>query len=214
MKTPLKLPCGHCGSAANVPVRLGEHWVEFRCRECGKVTQGSLGAGVTIGQRIMARALHELNEEGEASLAIVFAAMAFECEMASLHHRWAGIEILRAGQDYEEEDLDEKLRSYGSVKSKIEKVGLLLHPAGYEEFSISTPDICEAVETRFPSLTLGSLAEGFQQLVFWPRNRIMHLGDSSPGVDDARVVLSISALGLRIWESMNEARGKRFDAEG
>ncbi|MCZ6671579.1 MAG: hypothetical protein O7C75_01430, partial [Verrucomicrobia bacterium] len=99
--------------------------------------------------------------------------------------------------------LDQLLRRHGNIKGKIEHVCKLLHPAGINDFVANDPQLNNAISKDYPSLRIGKLAEDFQINLFWPRNRILHLGYAKYGKDDANRCFNRAAIGLWILEKLD-----------
>lgn len=114
------------------------------------------------------------------------------------------------GRDEEisDADLEEQLRRYQTIKVKIEEVAKLMDSRGFTQFVKETDDLRETIVEGFPSLNIDSLASSFQEKLFWPRNRILHLGYSSYREDDAFRSLNIAVLGLKILEVMDRNKRK------
>lgn len=206
VKVPHELRCPECNGDVTVAVFTHEHRVDFECPHCHRRVQASFSA--TLGLRIFDRATHEHISEKDDALTIVFAAMAFEAEMAQLHHKWVEIGELRANREIADEELDERLRRLGTaIAAKIDGVSRLMHPAGIDDFvaTAASRDLRETMP-RFPSLPLGSLATAFQRELFWPRNRVLHSGEDRFAPEAGPRALSIARLGLWIWYEMDAAK--------
>ena len=140
-------------------------------------------------------------------MSIVFAAMAFECQLAYLFGKWTKIESgLFSGAEVKDEEIEEQLRKLGRIDKRIEAVCQLMSPLGLDAFVTHTLDLKDAIDSRFPSLNRGSLAQDFQQTVFWPRNRILHFGYTGYQQPDAARCYSIASIGLQIFSTMDKAK--------
>lgn len=205
MKIPLRVPCTKCKKEDWVFINLDETSFERKC-ECGDIYSGIFGNDVTIGYKILWRSQFELNKRKDFSLSIVFSATAFECELSRLHFKWSEVNALEKCNQISDQELEELLRKYRSIDVKIEEVCKLMDPRGFKQFVIDSPDLNEIVQKGFPSLRLSELTKDFQQKLFWPRNRVLHLADTSFTKDDAARCFQIAALGLRILEELDTNR--------
>ena len=79
-----------------------------------------------------------------------------------------------------------------------------MHPAGLEGFVTSTPDLVAQITN--PSLRIGNLSLDFQKVLFWPRNRILHLGYSRYGLEEARRSLNVAELAINIIKRLDEKK--------
>jgi hypothetical protein len=162
---------------------------------------------------LLVRGEYELNEENDYSMAIVLSATALECELSFLFRKWNWIERFARGEQLRDEQIEKMLQLHRTIKEKIKQVCLLLDPWGVDKFVASDDELRDAVENRFPSLHIGTLAQDIQKTVFWPRNRILHGGFSAFGRDDAAKCYSIADLGLRILRKMDESRRQKLEFE-
>lgn len=202
MRVPLNFPCDTCGKADYFFVDLNDTSFVTKCT-CGAENAGILDLNVTVGYKLFLRARFELVEKKDYSLSIVLSATAFECELSRLHYKWNQLAALDKGECIADSDLEEMLRKYRSIDLKIEAVARLMDPLGLTSFVMESQELAETVRKGFPSLHIDQLAKDFQKTLFRPRNRILHLADSSFREPDAKRCISISALALRIFEAMD-----------
>jgi len=205
MKIPLRVHCDRCGSGEYIFLNLNETSFKTSCK-CGDVVHSFLASNVTVGYKILWRSHYELTERKDYPLSIVFSATAFECELTRLHFKWSQIGALDRGVDTSDEQLEKLLRKYQTINSKIEGVCKLMDSRGFRGFVSNSPELSNIVKDGFPSLSLYNLAKDFQQNLFWPRNRVLHLADTSFSYEDAKRCFNIATLGLRILDVMDEHR--------
>ena len=86
-----------------------------------------------------------------------------------------------------------------------------MDPRGFTQFANETDGLRRMIEQGFPSLKVNCLSKSFQEKLCWPRNRILHLGDSRYAQEDANRCFNIAALGLRILEIMDGNLGDVVD---
>ena len=133
--------------------------------------------------------------------------MAMECEVSWLHHKWEGIKGFVNFTQITDSELDEHLRRLGNIADKLEKVATLIYPLGLETFVASQADLYDTIRNDFPDLLLGQLAISFQQALFWRRNRILHLADTSFDEAVASRCFKLAVLGIHIFQQLDlEAR--------
>ncbi|UCD49389.1 MAG: hypothetical protein JSW27_17885 [Phycisphaerales bacterium] len=205
MKVPLHFRCDRCGCENYIFVNLDQSSFETKCR-CGDVIPSFFGSNVTLGYKVLWRSNYELLERQDYPLSIVLSAMAFDCELTRLHSKWNQIGALGLGIHVSDEELEALLRKYRTIDRKIEEAAKLMDPRGFAGFADGSPEFRAIVSEGFPSLSLESLSKDFQAALFWPRNRVLHLGDASFSLDDAKRCFNIATLGLRILEAMDERR--------
>ncbi len=207
MKIPLRLPCQNCGATDPVDIHLDDDSPDWVCQCCGKENSGFFELEFTIGYKILARSEWEHNARKDYSMSIILSAMAFECELSRLFNKWTHISALTSEQDrVNDEEIETMLRKYASIRERIEAVGKLLDPRGLDDFVRSSARLRETIESGFPSLHIGSLAQDFQRTLFWPRNRILHTGYTGYTQEDSARCHSIARLALGILHDMDLAR--------
>ena len=164
-------------------------------------------SNVTAGFQLISRADHEINVREDFALSIVFSAMAFDCELARLHHKWTSINHLEEfREDLSDDALDAILRKYNSIDKKIDCVGELMFPGGMAAYIKSVPEISNQIDSSFPSLKGAPISQAIQKALFWPRNAILHVGRTKRSRMDALVCRNISALGIYILSAMDKQK--------
>ena len=209
MKIPLSVPCDSCKKEELIFINLSDSSFERKC-SCGDAYSGFFGNDVTVGYKILFRSRYELIETEDYPLSIVFSAAAFECELSRLHFKWSDIAASQTGKQVSDGELEELLRKYRSVDVKIEEVCKLMDPLGFQEFVKSSTELRQTVTEGFPSLHLNSLTSDFQQKLFWPRNRVLHLADTSFKKADGVQCFNIATLGLRILEELDKNKRNAY----
>jgi len=204
VRIPYRLKCIDCKKEHLVFADLNAESIEFRCCERSQTIPPYPIKGI----KILERAVFEYNETKDYPLSIVFSAAAFECELADLHHRWLWIKGLWTKQIPTDEELDKKLRKHSDIKSRIEAVARLMGHTGIDEFVKSDSKLTEIVKNGFPSIKIGTVARDFQTNLFWPRNRILHVGYTGYTSDDAKKCINIAQLGIGFVQAMNDAKAK------
>lgn len=205
MKIPLPFQCDQCGCEEYIFLNLAESSFERKCK-CGHVVPTFFGSNVTVGWKILSRSNYELLQQKDYPLSIVFSATAFECELTRLHFKWHEIGAIGSDIDVSDEDLESLLRKYRTIDIKIEKVSKLMDPRGFACFVNGSPEFCKIVNEGFPSLSLSDITKDFQKTLFWPRNRVLHLADTSFSCDDAKRCFHIATLGQSILKDMDMKR--------
>jgi hypothetical protein len=152
------------------------------------------------------RADHEFTDNHDLTLAVILSAMAFESELSRLHHKCLTIAALQAAREISDEELDELLRKHPNIRDKIDHVACLLHGPGLDHFVAGESDINQIVKEGFPSLHGTSLAEGVQKFLFWPRNRVVHMGRIVRERQEAIIALNVARLGILIFDRMDKKR--------
>lgn len=208
MKIPLSVHCVECTKENTVQIDLHDASADFACQSCGARNFGPFALSFSIGERLIRRAMHELNTNNDPSMAIVLAAMSFECELSTFHHNWEHIRGLlqTTPEMISDAELDEKLRRYRNIADKVDGVAKLMHGPGIEDFVNGNPGLQDLLAKNVTAgIRLGTIAADVQQHLFWPRNRVLHLGDSSYGIADARRCIAVALIGLRIFRQLHLA---------
>ena len=204
VKVPLELKCSGCGEPASIKIHLDETSFDWTCPKCNFFHPSFLGL-FTVGVLLLEKSWYELKVEKDYSMAIVFAAMAFESQLSYLYGKWRSIDAGEAGEEIRAQ-CEREMRDFMTIDRKIAEVSKLLIGKGMDEFVSALPDLCETITTRLTSLRLGSLANDFQKHLFWPRNAILHWGDKKHSYEDAVQCWSLADFGLWILQRMDEER--------
>jgi len=209
MRIPVTAKCQEldCDEVVSGWFSATESSVSVSC-PCGHKGSGSLGSGLTIGRLVMMRARYEYVRIQDYSLSIVLAAMAFESELARLHHKWKRIAAADAATYPSDQELDDLLRKYPNIANRINLVFSLLHSRGLEGFLEANAEVAKAIAANFPSLDIRDLAKSIQEKLFWRRNRILHLGYARYDAEDAMRCMNISELGMDMLEALDLERNK------
>jgi hypothetical protein len=207
MKIPWRIPCGECGTSESVDIHLDDDSPAWVCSK-GHHNQGIFDLEFTVGYKIMAKSEYELSVRRDFSMSIVFCAMALECELSRLFKKWTNIEqSLLNRNELKDEEIEGRLRRMPSIDKRIEAVSKLMSPSGLDAFVTEMNDDLKAtIDNEFPSLTIGTLAQDFQKMVFWPRNRILHFGYTEYTEPDAARCYSIVNVGLQILSRLDRAK--------
>lgn len=205
-KIPLQLKCAQCGEPFVHKIHLDKTSFDWTCPKCGFEHPSFLGTEVTIGVLLLERGRHELIQEQDYSMAIVFAAMAFESELSRLFAKWKEIECIPTGAMLNREECERQMRDFKTITRKLEGVSQFLVKSGIDEFVRSRPQLRDSISVNFQSVRVGSLATDFQQHLFWPRNKVLHWGDAKNSYEDAVRCINIASLGLSILREMDARR--------
>ena len=202
MKIPFEIPCNNCKQLQYIFIDIADTSFQGNC-SCGADLDVSFGNNVTTGYKLLRRSQYELTEKKDYNLSIVFSAMAVECELSRLYFKW---NYIGRDKDISDEELEEQLRRYKTINTKIEEIAKLMDSRGFTRFVKETDDLRETIVAGFPSLNIDSLSSSFQEKLFWPRNRILHLGDSKHGKEDAIRCFNMATIGLSILEVMDRKK--------
>lgn len=206
MNIPRRFKCPNCGTPRMHRVHLNNPSLRFTCTQCGQTWHEVPSLDQTVGVLILARSGYELEIEKDYDMAIVLAAAALDCELSLLYCKWKGFEANRASASFTPEVCEEELRCLANIVNKIKKVSGMMYEGGIEAFVANSTEWSETIENRFPSLREGSLAKGFQETVFWPRNGVLHQGSTDHTEAQASTSYSIAELGIRILKDMDKAK--------
>lgn len=205
MIIPFKYYCKKCVTEKWVNINQEEQSFHYEC-DCGTEGDVFLSQDYTIGVKILYKSQYELEVNKDYSLSIVLSATAFECELSRLYFKWTEIDRNEQGEEISNDKLEEMLWKVGTIDTKIENVAKLMNPEGIGDFVRKSSELSEIISTGFPSLDINNLSKSFQKNLFWPRNRILHLGYSNYNEDNATRCLRISSLGIELFNEMDELR--------
>lgn len=207
MIIPLQYHCKACNATEWVKIDQEAHYFRYTC-DCGHEGHVFLSADYNIETKILYKSQYELKENEDYPLSIVLSATAFECALSRLYFKWTDIDMLKQAEEISNPEIEQMLRRFRTVDSKIENVAKLMNPEGLADFIETKSDFAEIINTGFPSLDIDTLSRSFQEKLFWPRNRILHLGDSNYNELDAIRCLNISSLGMTLFKEMDTFRSR------
>ncbi len=201
MNIPFKSKCPKCGVESTWDIRLGEYEQILKCK-CGHIHSETFQSDITTGWMVLQKSRWELDENKDVSMGIVLAAMAFECELARLFRKALLVET----PGFSEVEFEEKLRGLGNAQTKIETICKKMDPKGIDTFVKKTAELKDEIASNFPDLSKCPLAGGIQKAVFWPRNTILHAGNTKHDREEGVHVFRVAHLGLRILQRLELAK--------
>lgn len=199
MKIPILAPCPNCKKENYINIELSDTALKQQCA-CGKDYSGYLSNDITIGLKILSKVSYEFRVNQDFSMSIVLSATAFECELTRLYFKWKQM----SDNSSSNQVLEEELRRHRTIKEKIDVTGKLMHPNGLKGFVESDSNLRTIINEGFSSLNMSSLSKDFQEKLFWPRNRILHLGYADYISDDAIICYNFANLGISILREMDK----------
>jgi len=98
-----------------VDIHLNDSTPAWVCSN-GHSNQGMFALEITVGYKILAKSEFELASRRDYSMSIVFAAMAFECELSRLFGKWTNIELGMSNlPELKEVEIEERLRKMARI---------------------------------------------------------------------------------------------------
>jgi hypothetical protein len=177
--------------------------ISWTCSGCGEENRNVDITGVSVGSRLLDASAFEF-ARGDYSRAIVFAAMAVECQLTDTYKRWAGDRYEDVYRDYDEETIEDELRRWGGIRRRLEEVGKYLSRSDLEQFVSEHPHLRPTVEVGYPTtLEVGSVIDGLERNLFWKRNRVLHFGYDGFTADDAKKAFNLALFGLQLIEHLH-----------
>ena len=205
MKIPYKIHCRGCNKDKYIFLSIDEHNFQRNC-DCGYDLSGFFDSSVTTGIRLLYRSTYELMEIKDYCMSIVFSATAIECELSRLYFKWRDLDSIFQPERVTSDQLENDIRKFSSIDKKIDEIARLMFPNGISEFANHHVELRSTVTDGFPSLDINNLSKSFQQKLFWPRNRILHLAYTKYNYIDARRCYNIAKLGLMLLEKLDNYR--------
>ncbi len=199
MKTPLYVVCDKCGKENFLFFRLHDTEVSGNC-PCGNRLSYCFSNDITIGFKILEKSRYEYRKNEDYNLSIVYAAMAFDCELSRLYLKWKNLD-----SKISDGDIEKKLTKWNITK-KINEVSQSMVSSSFECFVSNHTDFLDTIKKGYPSLELNNLVKSIQEKLFWPRNRILHRGQTTYGDEDAKRCFNIAKLGLDILRQMDKEK--------
>lgn len=207
MKTKIELECIQCKKKQYVPILLSDHGPNWECKYCNEQNIGVFGPTFTTGIKLIFRSQYELNETIDYNLAIVFSAMAVDCELSRLFIKWTRIDDLGDHILKEREVYEKMLNQFRGNKEKLKGVIKLLGSDGVDFVFSQNKDFPKLLKKLIPGLTIQSFYNDVNEQLFWKRNRILHIGDVQHEKVDAIKCLNIASAILDLLKELDQKRG-------
>ena len=206
MKIPYRLNCPECNAGQIPYAHLHDTVLQFTCASCRNQFRMPLPLDMQAGFKLLEKSKQALQEK-DWGLSIVLSAAALDCDLSFHYFKWRDIDERLDFNEIADDELEKELRGFRTIEVKVERVCWLLdRTRGLEGFVAADEELTAAVKA-IPGVNLGSLARGLQQNLFWPRNRILHLGDTERyGEEDAFRCFILARLGVLILHRMDCAR--------
>ncbi len=168
-----------------------------------------------VSTRIFNKSWMELHS-GDFTLAIIFSAMAVECELARVFVKWKEID-LGVPADVTQSDRDSwdaELRRWVKIAVRLDKVCEFITGQDFDAFVANQGKLSKSIQERHPdSAGCSSFKKFFEEQLFWKRNVVVHLGKIDFGQSDAEVCRRTAETLFQIITEMDFLRLRRLDAE-
>ena len=208
MRVPLFVPCSSCREKEWVWTRLRAETLSWVCSSCGDDHRGVSLIGLSVGTRLLDAATYEWNRR-DYEMCVIFAAMAFEVQLADTYKKWAGSRYEDTYKDYGDQDVEAELRNWQNIRTRLLKVAQYLDSRGVDEFVKKHPHLAFMVELGFPeTLPDRDIVKGIERHLFWLRNRILHFGFEEVTQDLARHAFNISLLGFELVKQLDQSMSR------
>jgi hypothetical protein len=203
MKVSLPFVCT-CGKHIVIHAIAGRDLPNFTCPSCGAFFHGA--GRVMVSDGVLSRSREEI-DAGDYALAIVFAAMAAECELAALFFKWKYIDSLNeTNAEPPTEALETELRGYDILK-KLDAIATLLVSKGFDQFVMEQQELAKWIKDFGGSeLSEGSIKSNIRARLFWPRNRILHFGHTNFDSANADACLRVAVVVIHVLRTMDQQR--------
>lgn len=205
MKIPMEMDCEKCGNRMRVFMDLNADSVDYAC-SCGNELPGVLTFNLNPGLLILRRARYEFKQQRDVPLSMVLSAMAVDCELSRLYLKWGHIAALQDRCNIGDAELEEQLRRLGSATQRLKGVARLMHPPGLSHFVLTRVELRDWIKSGFPSLNAARLGETVTEALFWPRNRILHVGDTKYDETAGRRSFNVAQLVMHIYQTMDAVK--------
>jgi hypothetical protein len=208
MNIPVNPQCQHCKERYESFFIIGATNFQWDCAKCGKSNLGILDLDMTVGVQVWIKSSYELNKTKDASMAVILAATAIDCELSFLFRKWTGIsQLMQRGHLLTDEECEELISKFKRIEDKFKEVTKLLVPGGFQHFVSTTPKWHDAITKDLPELDVTCLIKSIEKEVFWPRNRILH-GGKAVSREQAALSVRIARACLGILLDMDYDKRK------
>src|SRR5450631_1067502 len=152
MKFSFPVTCA-CGETFSVHVTGTQLPKSTQCPRCESTIGLVEPLGNVVGMAILGRAEMEL-KNGDWTLAIVFAAMAVECELAYQFMKWNRIDLglVRNPSDVDYEGWEKQWRDdVRTFAARFDKVSTLLTGQSFDSFLSQNSQLLKTVHEEYPA---------------------------------------------------------------
>ncbi len=168
-----------------------------------------------VSTRVFNKSFSELHS-GDFTVAIIFSAMAVECELARVFVKWKGIDLgLPTDVTQAHLDLwDAQLRQWAKIAVRLDKVCEFLTNRNFDAFVTNHSKLVASIKERHPeSAGHVSIKKFVVERLFWKRNAIVHLGKIDFTLSDAEACRRTAETLFQIISEMDFVRRRRLDGK-
>lgn len=208
MQIPYSHDCVECGKNNTHWAHITDIIVNCKC-PCGYNSEVHVTLTITTGLKILYKSGYELEKNNDSSLSIVLSAMAFEAEQFRLYKKWHNLDV-----NLLPEQADKEVRGlFRNAKNVSEKFNLTVQKIAkvpFDEYISQHQDLYSAIKSFQPDSNEKDVLKLFHDVLFGPRNEIMHGSKYSYSKEEALAVYNMASNGIVILKRIDQERRKEF----
>ncbi|MDR4498547.1 MAG: hypothetical protein MRK02_11610 [Candidatus Scalindua sp.] len=205
MKIPYPVKCNSCNTKTTYMVNAEDWDFNFQCK-CGSFQLMFIQTNIFLSKKFLLRSQFELNENKDFSFSIILSAIAIEAELARLYRKWRKTEALKNKILLKNHELEEELRKQSSILNKIKITSSLMIEGGVDTFVKNNHNINGLIKEGYPSIKLNTFSKSIQELIFYTRNRILHMGRTNYTEEDALRIWNLSLLFIFVLQEIDKLK--------
>lgn len=211
MLIPVRIACPTCNNIVDVKYDTSETSITISCQKCGFVDSASVDPNFHIGHALLQYSATAY-QSGDNNLSILFSAMAIDCYLSWLYHKWRDIEELDSSRFYDPEEVESKIQKelerFRNFLSKAKNVEKLIYPKGIADFINSQAELESVITKDFPDIKVEEFAKCIRDQVMWRRNNIVHMGKRKYSRQDAQKCYYYSRIFIDVLEKMDVVKSR------
>lgn len=211
MKIPYFYDCAECSRRRTRWTHICSNYVNHNC-VCGYKTQVMIRSSITTGTKLLYRAGFEIEKRNDYQAGIIIAVMAFESEQLRLYKKWHSLDQVEHVEPNVIHDYVVKIfRKSDGVREKVNRTIRKGMNMCFNEYIHGETSFAKSMRKVYPEFNERDPFNKFHELLFEPRNNIIHGGNYMQTKNEARIVYNIARNGIKLLRLIDQERGsKRF----
>lgn len=209
MQIPYLLDCLQCKTKKANWANINDTVLKCIC-SCGYNSDVMIRTNITTGVKILYKAGYELDINFDYDMSIVLSVMAFEAEQFRLYKKWYALDGLIESNYISSDEVDSKVREIfikaGNVRKKINLTFRKALNESFNEYIHTREDLLSLIRNIRPGSKEGDVLGVFHELLFQPRNDIVHGHIYKSSKENALIVYNMARNGILILRDIDKQR--------
>lgn len=208
MQIPYSHDCPECGKNDAHWAHISDANVNCKC-SCGYNSKVHVTLTITTGLKILYKSGYELKKNKDYTLSILLSAIAFEAEQFRLYKKWHNLDE-NLPPEQANKDVRELFRNTKNVSEKFNLTVQKIARVPFNEYISQHQDLYSAIKSFQPDSNEKDVLKLFHDVLFRPRNEIIHGSKYSYSEEEALAVYNMASNGIIILKRIDLKRRKEF----